>query len=121
MKDDITRLLGSLGLAARARKLTYGTELTVEAAERNLLSLVILSNEASQNTLKKVKRSCEENGIPLYTVDIESEKLTLATGKKRPIMTIGVMDKNFTDLIRKNLTDSAVTTAFTQTYSESEV
>lgn len=121
MKDNCSRLLGALGLAARARKLTFGTELTCEALERGQLYLVILSKEASQNTLKKVKRSCAENEVDVYEVDIDAQRLAMSVGKKRPVMTLGIIDKNFTDLVQRTIGDDAYVTAFSQTYSESEV
>ncbi len=121
MKDKYSRLLGSLGLAARARKLTFGTELTLEAAERGDLHLVILSKEASQNTLNKVKRSCTEIGIAFFELDIDAQRLALSLGKKRPVMTIGVIDENFRELVQRTITDDADTSAFSETYRESEV
>ena len=121
MQPDYSRLLSSLGLAARARKLSFGTELTCEAAQRGNLHLVILSNEASQNTLNKVKRSCTENDIAFFELDIDAQKLALSLGKKRPVMTIGVIDENFRDLVQRTITDNADVTAFSETYSESEV
>ncbi len=121
MNDKYSRLLSSLGLAARAKKLTFGTELTMEAADSGGLYLVILSKEASQNTLKKVKRSCAENGISVYELDIDAQRLASSVGKKRPIMTLGIIDENFMNLVQRTITDDAVITAFSETYSESEV
>ena len=121
MIADYSKLLGSLGIAARARKLTFGTQLTCEAAQKGKLHLVILSNEASQNTIKKVKRCCADNDIALYPIKVEAEVIAKAVGKRRPIMTIGVTDANFKDLLQRTVSDATVTTAFLQTYSESEV
>ncbi len=121
MKSDYSRLLGSLGLASRARKLSFGTELTCEAAHRGNLHLVILSNEASQNTLKKVNRCCTENNVPAYIIDVGADMLARAVGKRKPIMTLGVIDSEFKNLVQRTLVNTADITAFSQTYSESEV
>ena len=121
MKNDFKSLLGALGLASRARKLTFGTELTCEAGYKGSLKLVVLSKEASQNTLKKVNRCCTENDIPAFIIDIGAEELSQAVGKRKPIMTLGVIDSEFKNLVQRTLADTADIKAFLQTYSESEV
>ena len=121
MKPDYSRLLSSLGLAARARKLSFGTELTCEAAQRGNLHLVILSNEASQNTLKKVNRCCTEYNVPAYIIDVGADVLAGSVGKRKPIMTLGVIDSEFRNLVQRTLAENTAITAFSQTYSKSEV
>jgi ribosomal protein L7Ae-like RNA K-turn-binding protein len=55
MDDDARRkLLGLLGLGARARKVVIGVDLVRSAAQRGRLALVVLASDVSRHSRAKV-------------------------------------------------------------------
>lgn len=58
-----------LGLANRARKVISGEELVVKEIRNGRAKLVILSQDASHNTTKKVTDKCKSYQIPLKFVE----------------------------------------------------
>lgn len=93
-----------LGLAAKAGKLTYGCQLVCTAIRSGRKPLlVVLSNNASNNTVKRVTNCCEYYKCNLITGNFTSDELAHATGKDGSIACIGVNDLNFSTEIEKRL------------------
>lgn len=82
-----------LGLAARARKIISGEELVVKEIQRNKVMLVLLSNDASKNTEKKISDKCSYYNIPLRHVTDRYE-LGQAIGKDARVV-VGIQDEGF--------------------------
>jgi ribosomal protein L7Ae-like RNA K-turn-binding protein len=82
-----------LGLAARARKIISGEELVVKEIQRNKVMLVLLSNDASKNTEKKITDKCSYYKIPVRRVENRFE-LGQAIGKDARVV-IGIQDEGF--------------------------
>lgn len=102
MENKFAPLLKTLGLAARARKITFGTELTCDAVDCAQVNLVILSNKASPGTVKKITRCCDENNTELYLVEISPEDLAHCVGKPRPVMALGITDYNLSIAVKRS-------------------
>jgi ribosomal protein L7Ae-like RNA K-turn-binding protein len=90
--DDMARrkLLGLVGLGARARKVVVGVDLVRAAAQRGRLELVVLASDASRHSRAKV--------VPLLTakrVDCidgpTGAELGVAVGKE-VAAAVGVLD-----------------------------
>lgn len=82
-----------LGLANRARKVTSGEELTVKEIRSGKAKLVLLAEDASENTMKKIKDKCSSYGVPLRKV---SDRYTLghAIGKDARVV-VAITDEGF--------------------------
>ncbi|WP_373279341.1 YlxQ family RNA-binding protein [Alkalihalobacterium bogoriense] len=87
------RWLSLLGLAARARKIISGEELVIKEVRRKGVQLVLLSEDASPQTVKKVTDKCSFYSVPLYIVGTR-DKLGGAIGKGERVV-LGVTDFGF--------------------------
>lgn len=93
-----------LGLAARSRNVVSGGFATEEAVKSGKAYLVIIAEDASDNTRKKYSNMCEFYEVPC---GYYSEKAVLghAIGKEERSC-LAVTDKGFADSIQKHLLDS---------------
>ncbi|MCA0988081.1 YlxQ family RNA-binding protein [Guptibacillus algicola] len=82
-----------LGLAQRAGKLVSGEELVVKEIRRKHARLVLLADDASDNTKKKITDKATTYGIPVCIVAGRYE-LGHAIGKAQRV-TIAVTDEGF--------------------------
>jgi ribosomal protein L7Ae-like RNA K-turn-binding protein len=82
-----------LGLANRARKVISGEELTVKEIRSGKAKLVLLAEDASENTMKKIKDKCSSYGVPLRKVP---DRYTLghAIGKDARVV-VAIIDEGF--------------------------
>ncbi|GMB08418.1 ribosomal protein L7Ae-like RNA K-turn-binding protein [Thermolongibacillus altinsuensis] len=82
-----------LGLANRARKVISGEELVVKEIQRGRAKLVILSEDASDNTKKKITDKCTFYRVPLCKV-ADRYELGWAIGKGARVV-VAVIDEGF--------------------------
>lgn len=87
-----------LGLANRARKVISGEELVIKEVRNGKAKLVLLSNDASANTEKKVTDKCSHYNVPLEVVE-NREQLGHAIGKDSRVV-IAVLDEGFAKKLR---------------------
>ncbi|WP_025028664.1 YlxQ family RNA-binding protein [Caldalkalibacillus mannanilyticus] len=87
------KLYQMLGMAMRARKLIAGEELVISAIRQKKVHLVFISQDASDNTMKKVKDKSTYYKVALITVD-SREELGQAIGKDQRVV-VGVIDQGF--------------------------
>ena len=90
--------LNLLGLVLRAGKLVTGEELVVKAIQKQKVNLVILSEDASENTRKKVLDKCSFYNTPCI-VKGDRETIGRAIGKAERVV-IGISDQGFAKKIR---------------------
>ncbi len=89
-----------LGLATRARKTTTG-EAVLQSIKTKTASLVIIANDASENTKKKLTDKCTFYQIEyVFYGDIDS--LSHAIGKHNRV-SVAVNDKGFAIKIKSKL------------------
>lgn len=86
------KLYNLIGLAMRARKVVSGEEL-MDAIRKKKVSLVIVCEDASENTKKRYVDKCNFYNIDLIMVD-SSIRLNQAIGKVNR-MAIGIKDEGF--------------------------
>ncbi|PLT31587.1 YlxQ family RNA-binding protein [Peribacillus deserti] len=91
MKND--QWMSLLGLAARARKMISGEELVVKEIRNGKAKLVILAQDASHNTEKKITDKCKFYKVPLFKVE-DRYLLGQAIGKDARV-TVAVLDEGF--------------------------
>ena len=95
------RVLSFLGLCRRAKKLVIGAE-TTEASVREGKSLLVLyAEDASENSLKRVRRAARERGVEMLCLDRDKEGLSCALGRLCAVLS--VEDKGFADKLREML------------------
>jgi ribosomal protein L7Ae-like RNA K-turn-binding protein len=82
-----------LGLANRARKIISGEELVVREIRSRRAQLVLLAEDASVNTTKKIQDKCASYNVPLRKVTDRYE-LGQAIGKDSRVV-VAVTDQGF--------------------------
>jgi len=90
-----------LGFAAKSRNLVSGYHTCLHSIRQKKLKLLILSEDLSDNTVKKLSRLANENEVPMRIYG-KSEELSKTTGsQERGIF--GITDGNFADAILKEI------------------
>ncbi|MGL5751193.1 MAG: L7Ae/L30e/S12e/Gadd45 family ribosomal protein [Paraclostridium sp.] len=91
------KIYSFLGLAQRAGKLVSGDDTTMMEVKKNKVSLVIVANDASNNTQKLFKDKTSFRKITCVTYSTKLQ-LGLAIGKA-PRAVVGIKDANFANRI----------------------
>lgn len=98
------RLLGSLGLCAKAGKLILGVPMIIEAMQKGKrVYLVLEAADTSDNTHKKITDKCAFYGIEKVRIDIDGGTLGAAVGKSSTLAAVAVTDEGFYKMVSKNL------------------
>ena len=87
------RVLSFLGLCRRAGKLVIGAEVTEESVRLGKSQLVLHASDASQNSLKRVRRAAQEKGVPVMNVYRDKDSLSHTLGRLCAVLS--VEDKGF--------------------------
>ena len=95
------KILALLGLMMKSGSLTSGESLTEAAIREKKALLVIVANDASENTKKLFTNQCNSKNIPLYFYS-DKDSLGHAIGKPYRA-SIAVLDKGFCEAIKKQL------------------
>jgi len=96
------KLLGMLGLAARARKLIAGTEIVTERIKSGKkVFFVIIASDVSENTFNKIKNCCEYYGVNFVKSTVLQEELSHSIGKMCLTSSVAILDQNFSDAVKK--------------------
>lgn len=82
------RVLSFLGLCRRAKKLVIGAEVTEESVRLGKSRLVLYADDASQNSLKKVLRACETQGVDAVCVNRGKDALSRALGRLCAVLSV---------------------------------
>lgn len=93
------KVLGTLGLARSAGKLASG-EGILDAIRSSKAKFVIITTDASENTLKRITDKCKFYNVE-YIVKFSEDDLTTAIGQKR--VAIAICDSGFANKIKKEL------------------
>ena len=93
------KILGLIGLAARARKVCFGADSVEDRINRRQVKLLIVAEDASERTKDKFKKIAEKENVPII-VKGEIELLSKAIGKSNKAI-IGIEDINLSNEIQK--------------------
>lgn len=96
------KLAQMLGLAMRARKLISGEEQVIRAVRNGTAHLVLVAEDASPNTMKKLFDKCSYYEVPCFSV-ADRYELGRAIGKDARV-TLAVVDHQLAGGIRQLLT-----------------
>ena len=93
------KILGLLGLAARARKICFGADSVEEEIKKRKVNLLIIAIDSSERTKRKFVTLCEKNKIPICIYE-KIENISKAIGKSNKAV-IGIKDLNIAKEIEK--------------------
>ncbi|CAG9619672.1 YlxQ family RNA-binding protein [Sutcliffiella rhizosphaerae] len=85
--------LSLVGLATRARKTITGEDLVLKEVRAGKAKLVLIAEDASANTRKKLHDKCSYYNIPIRTVENRYE-LGRALGKDARV-SVAIVDEGF--------------------------
>ena len=94
-----SKVLGLVGIATKAGKISFGAESVKDAINKHRATLVIVANDASIKTIENFKFICEKNKI-LFLKFSNIEALSKSIGKPNKAI-ISINDKNFSEEINK--------------------
>ena len=99
--DNRQKILNLIGLATKAGKIGSGEFMTEKSVKAGKASLVIVSEEASDNTKKMFTNMCTYYKVPIYFFGEKSE-LGHAMGKEMRA-SLAMLDKGLADATQKQL------------------
>ena len=92
------KVLNLIGLATRARLTSLGTDIVIGSIQRNNAKIVFVANDASIETVKKIKDKCDYYRV-LCVNEFSTEELNSSVGKGN-IKAISINDKGFCENIK---------------------
>jgi len=103
--DNRQKILNLIGLATKAGKISSGEFMTEKSVKAGKASLVIVSEEASDNTRKMFTNTCTYYKVPIYFF-ARKEELGHAMGKEMRA-SLAVVDNGFAKAIEKLMNTNA--------------
>lgn len=97
----VNKIYSLLGLAARSRNVVSGEFATEKAVKAGSAVMVIVSEDASENTVKLFSNMCDFYEVPLFRYGTK-EELGHAMGKEVRA-SLAITDEGFAKSIRKHL------------------
>jgi len=86
-------------MAAKARRVTSGMTLTVEAVKKGEAKLLLLAKDASEDTKKDVHILAERNSLNIYEI-LNKNALGGIIGKEERAV-VAVLDEEFSNALQK--------------------
>ena len=93
------KIIGLIGLAAKARNISYGADSVEIHVKKKKVYLIIVAQDASDRTKEKFKNISEKYKIPLI-IGRKIEELSKAIGKSNKAI-LGVENLNLSKEIQK--------------------
>ncbi len=87
------RVLSFLGLCRRAKKLVIGAEVTEQSIVEARSQLVLHADDASENSLKRVRKAAAEHGVTVMRAGRSKDEMSAALGRLCAVLS--VEDKGF--------------------------
>lgn len=98
--EDVTKRVSSLiGLAFRAGKIVSGDDSTMLDLKKGRVKLVLIAEDASNNTQKLFKDKSSFRSVP-YIICLTKADFGMALGKS-PRAVVGIKDEGFADSIKR--------------------
>ena len=96
-EESEEKLLSTLGLCARARKLVTGTPMICDALRtggKTPVLAVVEAADTSANTHEKLLSKCTYYRVPHYRISADTLRLAHAVGKTGAVAAVGVTDES---------------------------
>lgn len=100
MKND--KILSMIGLATKAGKIVSGEFSVEKAVKSDQAYLVLVANDASDNTKKMFRNMCDFRQIPIVCYS-NKEELGHAMGKQFRV-SVAFLDEGFANSVMKQIT-----------------
>lgn len=98
------KILSTLGLAKKAGMISSGTNFVSTFIRSDKKpSLVLLAEEASDNTKKLIEGSCRHHKVPCRLVSYSMDELSHAIGASYYISCVAIFDRGFASTIEEKL------------------
>lgn len=101
MGNNRNKILSLIGLATKAGKTVSGEFSTEKSVKTGKGFLVVVAEDASENTKKKFRNMCEFYEVPIYFLS-DKEGLGKSMGKEFRA-SLAVQDENFAKAIVKEM------------------
>ena len=101
--NDSKKIFQLLGMATRARMIVTGEELAIREVRTGKAHLVIVSNDASTNTMKKITDKCTFFNVEKHVFG-NREELGHAIGKESRVV-LAITDAGFAGKLSELLND----------------
>lgn len=101
MQLDLNKVLSYIGLAQRSRNVISGEFMTEKFVKNQRAELVIVAEDASENTKKKFENMCEFYKVPICFLS-NKEDLGHAMGKQMRA-SLAITDHGLANAIKKQL------------------
>ena len=102
--SDEKKLLGALGLCARARKLIFGVPMICEAMRHGgsgAPRIIFEAADTSENTHKRIADKSAFYGVRTVRLNCDGATLASALGKTSSLAAVAIKDKNTCKLVEK--------------------
>ena len=93
------KILGLIGLSAKARKVCFGADSVEIQVKKGKVKLIIIAEDSSERTKDKFKKIGNEYNVPTMVIG-EIENLSKAIGKNNKAI-LGIEDINLSKEIQK--------------------
>lgn len=93
------KVLGMLGLGAKAGQIVSGMDACLEAMKKKKIRLIIVSEEASDKTKKNINYYADKYQMPIYIYG-KIDEISKAIGNKNKAI-VGVKDENMAKKIKE--------------------
>ena len=90
-----------IGIAKKAGKVIGGTDMVADRIreKRNAVKVVLISSDASENTLKKITNTASFYGVTAIKTNIDKAMLAKITGSSGERSVIGITDEGLAKAI----------------------
>ena len=104
-----SKTVSLIGFATKARRLIFGTEMTVRTVrqeKKHGVYLMLCASDASENTKKRVRDCGAYHNVPVAVLGETAAELARITGKLHSVAVIGVADEGFATAIARTLEEA---------------
>lgn len=82
------RVLSFLGICRRAGKLVIGAQVAEASVKEGKSRLVLYAADASENSLKRVRRTAAEKGVPVRCAGRSKDALSVSLGRLSAVLSV---------------------------------
>lgn len=93
------KLMSMIGFAKKAGKIASGEGISLENIKKNKAKLVVLANDASENTAKRILDKAKYRNIAVLRI-LNRKEIGKAIGSEDRVV-ISITDKQFAESIKK--------------------
>lgn len=101
-QNNSEKIIGLLGLAAKAGKLVYGTPMVCDALkDGKKVYYVFKASGTSENTAKRISDRCAYYKVQLIDLELNTVELAQRLGKSSELAAVALIDAGFAEGIKK--------------------